>query len=95
MRGKHHKKWLETTIRVGGVCVTESTPEKLLGVTVSNNLKWKDHHQQLVSSLRHRVFVIRRLVQNLPRQITVGLLDVACSLLCEVLLATLWVHETE
>jgi hypothetical protein len=55
--------------------VTESAHEKLLGVTVSNNLKWKDHHHQLVCNLRHRVFVIRRLVQNLPRQIIVGLLD--------------------
>jgi hypothetical protein len=58
MRGKHHKKCPATTIRVGGDSVTESTHEKLLGVTVSNNLKWKDHHQQLVCNLRHRVFVI-------------------------------------
>jgi hypothetical protein len=39
MRGKHHKKWPETTIRVGGDSVKESTHERLLGVTVSNNLK--------------------------------------------------------
>jgi retron-type reverse transcriptase len=75
MRGIHHKKWPETSIRVGGDSIKESTHEKLLGVTVSNDLKWKHHHQQLVCNLRHRVFVIRRLVQNLPRQVIVGLLD--------------------
>jgi hypothetical protein len=75
MRGIHHKKWPETSIRVGGDSIKESTHEKLLGVTVSNDLKWKHHHQQLVCNLRHMVFVIRRLVQNLPRQVIVGLLD--------------------
>jgi hypothetical protein len=44
-------------------------------VTVSNDLKWKHHHQQLVCNLRHRVFVIRILVQHLPRQVIVELLD--------------------
>jgi hypothetical protein len=75
MRGIHHKKRPETSIRVGGDSIKESTHEKLLGVTVSNDLKWKDHHQQLVCNPRHRVFVIRRLVQNLPKQVIVGLLD--------------------
>jgi hypothetical protein len=75
MRGKHHKKWPETTIRVGGDSIKESTHEKLLGFKVSNDLKWKDHHQQLVCNLRHRVFVVRKLVPNLPRQVIVGLLD--------------------
>jgi hypothetical protein len=75
MRGKHHKKWPETTIRVGGDIVKESTHERLLGVIVSNNLKWKDHHQQLVCNFAHRVFRIRRHIQNLPRQVIVGLLD--------------------
>jgi hypothetical protein len=39
MRGMYHKKWTETSIRVGDDKVKESTHEKLLGVTVSNNLK--------------------------------------------------------
>jgi hypothetical protein len=75
IRGKDHKKWPETSIKIGNSSVKESVSEKVLGVTVNNKLKWQDHHNNIVSILRHKVFVLRRLTYHLPRWVLVSLLD--------------------
>jgi hypothetical protein len=66
IRGKDHKKWPETSIKIGNSSVKESVSEKILGVTVNNKLKWQDHHNNIVSILRNKVFVLKRLTYHLP-----------------------------
>jgi exonuclease III len=75
IRGKGHKKWPLTSVNVGSETVVESECEKILGVQVSNNLKWNDHLRSVVNDLRYRIFTMRRLTYNLPRQYLQGLLD--------------------
>jgi hypothetical protein len=75
IRGKGHKKWPLTSVNIGSETVVESECEKILGVQVSNNLKWDDHMRSVVNDLRYRIFTMRRLTYNLPRKYIQGLLD--------------------
>ena len=55
------------TIMVDGNEITESTSEKLLGVTVNNMMTWKEHlygdaeNMGLISQLKQRVGTLKRL----------------------------------
>jgi hypothetical protein len=75
IRGKGHKKWPLTSVNIGSETVVESECEKILGVQVSNNLKWNDHMRSVVNDLRYIIFTMRRLTYNLPRKYIQGLLD--------------------
>jgi hypothetical protein len=75
IRGKKNKKWEETSIKIGNSPVKESACEKILGITIQNNLKWNEQHNNTVNALRYKVFIIRRLVYHLPRWAIVKLLD--------------------
>jgi hypothetical protein len=75
IRGKGAKKWPESTVSIGGELVTESMSERILGVVVSNNLKWSDQYRSVVNSLRYRIFTLKRLAYHLPRSALKGLLD--------------------
>jgi hypothetical protein len=97
MRGKHHKKWPETRIRVGGDSVKESTHERLLGVTVSNNLKWKDHRPPPTTCLQLKTYGLwdKKTHPELTKAGHSGTPGWACPLISKVLFATLWFHETK
>jgi hypothetical protein len=75
IRGKGHKKWPKTSVIVGSESVVESECQKILGVQVSNNLKWNEHLRSVVNDLRYRIFTMKRLTYNLPRRYIQGLLD--------------------
>jgi hypothetical protein len=51
IRGKRHNKWPEVKIKVGNPLVNESQSEKILGVTVNNNLMWKEQHSNIANTL--------------------------------------------
>ena len=55
-------------IKVGVQEVVESTSSKLLGMTIDKDQKWKSHvygKKGLISSLNQRLFMIRRLSNNI------------------------------
>ena len=62
--GAEHKE--KICLSIGDTTVSESNEEKLLGLTIQNNLQWKSHINQLQSSLNQRVALLRRLKQWLP-----------------------------
>ena len=47
----------------------ESEDEKLLGVWVSNDLKWSHHLEKLESKLRSKLYSLRKLEQVLPKSV--------------------------
>jgi hypothetical protein len=55
--------------------VTESLSERILGVVVSNKLKWCEQYRSIVNNLRYRIFTLKRLTYHLPRSALNGLLD--------------------
>jgi hypothetical protein len=75
IRGKGDKKWAESFVNIGGEQVNESRAERILGVKVTNNLKWNDHYREVVNNLRYRIFTLKRLTYHLPRSALHGLLD--------------------
>jgi hypothetical protein len=87
IRGRNARKWPESAVSIGGGLVSESTSERLLGVVVSNNLKWTDQYRSIVNSVRYRIFTLKRLAYHLPRSALKGLL---C---CEILTPIIWQGE--
>jgi retron-type reverse transcriptase len=55
IRGKKHKKWPPSRIKIGKDLVKESISEKILGVTMNNKLKWDEQHSNIVNTLRYKV----------------------------------------
>ena len=64
----------EISITVDGNEITESTSEKLLGVTVNNMMTWKEHlygdaeNMGLISQLKQRVGTLKRLSRYTSRK---------------------------
>jgi hypothetical protein len=75
IRGKNDKKWPESSVTIAGEQVTESLSERILGVKVSNNLKWCEQYRAIVNNLRYRIFTLKRLTYHLPRSALHSLLD--------------------
>lgn len=61
-----HQKKGNISLEIGGARVHEANEEKLLGVTIENNLKWHSHVQKVQATLNQRVALLRRLKQWLP-----------------------------
>ena len=57
------------TFQIGKETITESESEKLLGIHVSNNLRWEQHLSPLLPKLRHRLFTLRRIKGKLPNHL--------------------------
>jgi len=55
-------------IEIGHNVIVETACEKLLGLYISNDLRWVDHIEHLKSSLRYRTSVLRRLSHTLPEE---------------------------
>ena len=66
-RDKNHQEKL--SFQVGKFTIIEKSSEKLLGMTVSNDLKWTDHLSKLEGYLRQRLFTLRRIEQQIPRSL--------------------------
>ena len=47
-------------IKVGEVDIEQDRSTKLLGMNIQDNLGWNEHFKDLVSSLKKRLFSIRR-----------------------------------
>ena len=54
-------------MKIGNKVKEESEEEKLLGFTVSNNLKWENHISKLVRKLNFKLFTLRRIKEKLPK----------------------------
>ena len=57
------------TFQVGEKQIVERAHEKLLGMWVSNDLKWAHHLSVLERKLNHRLFTLRRIEQVVPRSL--------------------------
>ena len=67
---------------IGRAKIKESKDEKLLGVWVSNDLKWSHHIEKLESNLRSRLYSLRKMEQVIPKSI---LKDIANSIFGSIL----------
>ena len=56
----------ELVINIGDKKIKESPNEKLLGMWVESNLGWSTHLAQLERKLKHRLFNLRRLSEQIP-----------------------------
>ena len=63
------------SINIDGVLIEESLVEKHLGVLISNNLKWDEHIHNLCSKLRQKLGIISRLLQAIPRDHMLKIVD--------------------
>ena len=66
-KDKNHPEQL--SFQAGNSTIKEKSSEKLLGMTVSNDLKWTDHLSKLEGYLRQRLFTLRRIEQQIPRSL--------------------------
>ena len=60
------KTGLLDDIAVGDVIIKRTTSTKLLGIYIEESQEWNDHVKALKSSLNQRLFVIRRLTNQIP-----------------------------
>ena len=60
---KHPEK---LSFKAGNSTIVEKSSEKLLGMTVSNDLKWSEHLSKLEGYLRQRLYTLRRIEQQIP-----------------------------
>jgi len=51
----------KVSIELGGENVTESTEQKVLGITISNDLKWSKQIEQIKNDCHYRLSILRRL----------------------------------
>ena len=56
-----------TEIKVGNTIIKRTDHTKLLGVHIEETQEWNEHLKCLKSSLNHRLFVIRRVAQKIPK----------------------------
>lgn len=68
-------KDISETVKVGGVDITESKAEDLLGITFNKSLNWKSHVCKLESELKQRIGILRKLSYQLPRKVMSNLID--------------------
>jgi len=55
-------------IKLSGETIVETTEEKLLGVHVQHDLKWKKHVEKLTSEVNYALSVLRRLSDQLGKK---------------------------
>ena len=63
------------TFDIGEAKFEKSKDEKLLGVWVSNDLKWSKHIEKLESKLRSRLYSLRKMEQQVPKSLLIGIAD--------------------
>ena len=55
-------------IQVGDATVTRTESSKLLGIIIDEEQNWKDQYKSLKSALNQRLFVIRRIKRQIPKE---------------------------
>ena len=71
LNSKNKDSNITRKIKVGDHYVVESISSKLLGITIDNDQKWKSHvygKNGLISSLNQRLFMIRRISNNIQNE---------------------------
>ena len=63
------------SFQIGKAQIKEKEHEKLLGIWVSNNLKWSQQLSKLESQLNQRLFTLRRIEQVVPRSLLKNVAD--------------------
>ena len=56
-----------SSILVGGAAVNRTTHTKLLGIVIEDSQEWSHHFKSLQSSLNSRLFIIRRIKNQIPQ----------------------------
>ena len=65
---RHHRQDLKLDLRLGDVPVLRSDSESLLGVKIDNSLSWGDNVSHMVSKIKQRLGLLRRICPYLPRE---------------------------
>jgi len=55
-----------THIKVGNAMIKEQSTIKLLGLTITNDLKWTEHTEQVLNQMNHRLFLFKHIRDLLP-----------------------------
>ena len=56
-----------TVENVGGVALTSSTTEKLLGLHINSSFEWDSHIEKISTELRKRTGLLKRIKERLPK----------------------------
>ena len=59
-------------INVGDATINRTPNTKLLGITIQENQEWTEHFKGLKTSLNQRLFVIRRVMRQIPKSKVLG-----------------------
>ena len=59
-------------INVGDATINRTPNTKLLGITIQENQEWIEHFKGLKTSLNQRLFVIRRVMRQIPKSKVLG-----------------------
>jgi len=62
------KRENKITLKIGDTSIEETNEEKLLGITISNNLKWGKHIDEVLNAVNQRTMMLRRLSYSIPRE---------------------------
>ena len=62
------KRENKITLKIGDTSIEETNEEKLLGITISNNLKWGKHIDEVINAVNQRTMMLRRLSYSIPRE---------------------------
>ena len=57
------------TVKVGSAKIVEKTSIKLLGLEISNDLKWKKHAEQLNNCLNYKLYMFKHIRDLLPDRV--------------------------
>ena len=71
-RKKDRESPILNSVTVGDVTVKRSSHTKLLGVIIEDSQEWVEHHKSLRTSLNQRLFVIRRIMRQIPKSKLMG-----------------------
>ena len=63
------------SFQIGKAKIKEKNSEKLLGIEISNDLKWQHHLSKLEGQLNQRLYTLRRMEQVVPRSLLKNVAD--------------------
>jgi exonuclease III len=62
------KRENKITLKIGNTSIEETKEEKLLGITISNDLTWHKHINEVINAINQRTMMLRRLTYSIPRE---------------------------
>ena len=60
-------------VRVGDALIERSSSAKLLGMVIEESQEWNEHFRTLQTALNQRLYIIRRLLNQIPKQKIMGI----------------------